>query len=229
MCIIKKESVVTDSAKQNIINLLKEEGLSEEQIGHIQFFPRTFENPRGLNEIINDVSRISIDTDNWDENIPKNIHIGKLTDNAAKGKQSQIWGMMMQKHAFLYLKKNLQDQGWMLKEGQTIDNKEYDCIGWEGKKSEVNHPDLAIEMYFPLPIKRNLQFPYIIRKTRAMRVKLKLLTAKHKYVLVGVPQNMRISFLEIFHSDMKLIFQRHKFRKFNVVKQAKLRAKYNNK
>ena len=72
-----------------------------------------------------------------------------MTDDAAKGKQSQIWGMMMQKHAFLYLKKNLQDQGWMLKEGQTIDNKEYDCIGWEGKKSEVNHPDLAIEMYFP--------------------------------------------------------------------------------
>ena len=51
------------------------------------------------------------------------------------------------------LKQKLQNYGWKLQEGQIIDDKEYDCIGWQAKKNDFQHIDLAIEMYFPLPKK----------------------------------------------------------------------------
>ena len=57
----------------------------------------------------------------------------------------------MAKTSLSILKQKLQNYGWKLQEGQIIDDKEYDCIGWQAKKNDFQHIDLAIEMYFPLP------------------------------------------------------------------------------
>ena len=67
--------------------------------------------------------------------------------------------------------------------------------------------------------------PHVIAQTRKMREKLKGIDAKYKYVLVGVPQNKTIITLEIVHSDMKTVFQRHKFGKIELVKQTVLSLK----
>lgn len=98
------ESTFPDGAiRDNIIRLLKEEGFGEEQIGRLQFSRRIVEeNPHGLNEIIFDITGVSVDSDNWDESIPKNMYLGRMIDSSAKGKVSEIWGMMWQKQAYLY-------------------------------------------------------------------------------------------------------------------------------
>lgn len=223
-----EETFPNSANRDKIINLLKAEGLmTTEQIAQLHFSRRAICNPQGLNEIIHDVSGVSVGNDDWDKSFPKNMHMGRLTDKQAKGKKNQMWGMMLQRQAFLYLKEKLKDNGWKLKEGHLIDEEEYDCVGWYRKKVDVNNLDLAIEMYFPLPQKEEkYEFQYIVEKTRRMREKLKKVNARYKYLLIGVPQNKRIEWTEISHSDMKLVLQRHKFGQLKTVKQTKLKFEY---
>ena len=210
-----------DDAKQNIINLLREEGLNDDYIGHLPLIERNFKNPRSLNEIIFDIQGLVIHDDDWDKNIDSHMHMGKLKDCSAGGKVRQIWGALLHEQAFLYLKEKLKGFGWKLKYGQEIDGKEYDCLGWKGKIKDAQHPDLAIEMYFPLPprTKGSNELPYIAKHPREMREKLRKINAKHKYVLIGVPRNKIVKTLEIAHPDMKVVYQRHRFGKIALVKQ----------
>ena len=190
------------------------------------FIRRSFKNPRGLNEIIFEIAGCVVNADDWDENIHLHMYMGKLKDYSAKRKVRQIWGTLLHKQAFLYLKEKLKDFGWKLKYGQEINGKEYDCLGWKGKIKDTQHPDLVIEMHFPLPKSGgSYELPYVIKQTRKMREKLKRIDAKHKYILVGVPQHKTITTLEIAHSDMKIVYQRHKFGKIELVKQRVL-SKY---
>lgn len=192
------------------------------------FIRRSFQNPRGLNEIIFEVTGCILDTDDWDKNIPAYLHMGKLEDNKVKGRISQLWGTTLEKYAFLYLKDKLKGSGWKLKRGQKVNGKEYDCLGWKGKIKDVKNPDLAIEMHFPKPDdKDSYELPFAIEKTRQMCEKLRKIDAKHRYVLLGVPQGKTITALEIVHSDMKTdvktVYQRYKFGAFKIFKQRALR------
>ena len=199
--------------------------MSEEQIDHLPLIRRSFKNPRGLNEIIFEIAGFVVNTDDWDENIHSHMHIGKLRDYSAKRKVRQIWGTLLHQRAFLYLKEKLKGSGWKLKFGQEIDGKEYDCLGWKGKIKDAQHPDLAIEMHFPLPKSGvTYELPLVMGQTMKMREKLKRIGAKHKYILIGVPQNKVITTLEIspraiVHPDMKVVYQRYKFGKIVLTKQ----------
>jgi hypothetical protein len=226
-----KETPLTDALRQNIINLLEEEGLNEEQINHLPLIRRSFKNPRGLNEIIFEIAGLVVHTDNWDKNIHSHMHIGKLRDYSAKRKVRQMWGTLLHQRAFLYLKERLKSSGWKLKYGQVIDGKEYDCLGWKGKIKDAQHPDLAIEMHFPLPKSgASYELPLVMEQTRKMRERLKRIDAKYKYILIGVPQNKVITTLEIspraiVHPDMKVVYQRYKFGKIVLTKQRVLSHK----
>src|SRR4030067_620803 len=107
-----------------------------------------------------------------------------------------------------------------------INDEEYDCIGWLGKKRGLQDLDLAIEIYFPKPQNDNetYELPFAVEKTRRMREKLRKLNAKRKYILIGVPPNKVITTTEIVHLDMKTVYQRHKFGKMRMVKQTKLKV-----
>jgi hypothetical protein len=215
-----KEIPLDDKARQDIIHRLKEEGFREEQISNMLFVRRSFVNPRGLNEIIFEVAGLVIDTDDWDKNVPTHTHMGKLKDDDAKGKASQLWGTTLEEHAFLYLKEKLEGSGWKLKRGQIVNGKEYDCLGWEGRIMDIQHPDLAVEMYFPKPQDEDrYELPSSVEKTRGMRERLKRIGARHKYVLIGITQNKAITTLEMVHSDMKAVYQRHKFGKIQLEKR----------
>ncbi|MFX0093726.1 MAG: hypothetical protein ACFFBD_18385, partial [Candidatus Hodarchaeota archaeon] len=147
-------------------------------------------------------------------------YLGKLTDYSAKRKTRQIWGTLFHKEAFLYLKKNLKGFGWKLKYGQMIDGKEYDCIGWIQKTADVHHLDLAIEMHFPMPKKgEKYELSHVIEQTREMVEKLRLLNAKHKFILIGIPPNMTADIIGIAHSDIKMMFQRYKLKRKRWLKQ----------
>jgi hypothetical protein len=188
------------------------------------FIRRSFQNPRGLNEIIFETTGCIVNTDDWDKNVPAHIHMGKLKDSEVKGRISQLWGTMLEKYAFLYLKDKLKGSGWKLKRGQKISGKEYDCLGWKGKIKDAEHPDLAIEMHFPKPDDEDrYDLPFVVEKTRRMREKLRKIDAKYKYALLGVPQGKILTTLEIVHSDMKTVYQRYRFGDFKILKQQVLR------
>jgi hypothetical protein len=213
---------LSETLRQTLLEKLKAEGkVPEEKIQDLHFIRRTVsENPQGLNEIIFQLTGCVINTDDWDQKIPNYQHMGKLTDYSAKRKTRQMWGTMFHKEAFLYLRENLKGFGWKLVYGQMIDGKEYDCIGWKGKKRDVHHPDLAIEMHFPIPKKgQSYEFPHVVEQTRKMRQKLRLLDAKHKFILIGIPPKMRANFIEIAHSDMKMVFQRYRLTGIKWLKQ----------
>jgi hypothetical protein len=211
-----------EALRQTILEKLKAEGkVPEEKIQHLHFIRRTVsENPQGLNEIIFQLTGCVIETDDWDQKIPNYWHIGKYTDYSAKRKTRQMWGTMFHEEAFLYLKKNLKGFGWNLKYGQIIDGKEYDCIGWKGKICDVHHPDLAIEMHFPMPKKgESYELSHVIEQARKMMEKLRLLKAKHKFILIGIPTNMTADIFGIAHSEVKMMFQRYKLRRLKWLKQ----------
>jgi hypothetical protein len=191
--------------------------LSNEHIEHLQFIKRSYTNPAGLNEIIFDITGYIVKDDDWDKSIQLHTYIGKLKNGAAKRKVRQTWGTILHEQAFLYLKEKLKSFGWKLKYGQEIGGKEYDCLGWKGKIE--GNPDLAVEMHFPIPKKESYELPFVKNQTWKMRKKLREINARYKYVLIGVPPNRTVTTLEIAHSDMKVVYQRHKFGEIKVVKQ----------
>lgn len=210
-----------DRTRENIVNLLKEEGLSDHFIERLRLTERSFKNPHGLNKILFDVQGLIIGDDDWDKKIPRSMYIGKLEDSQARGRMRQLWGTILQKQAFLYLKKRLAPSGWKLKSGLKLNGREYDCLGWKKESTCKHDPDLAIEMYFPRPpqarVNENLQ--YIAEHPREMVEKLRKINAKHKYILIGVPQNKIITTLEIPQSDVNVVYQRHRFDKIVLAKQ----------
>ena len=146
-----KEIHLAEVDRQKMIQLFKEEGLTNEQIANLPMTWRRVENPRGLNEIIFEVSGRKVDSDSWDKDIPKNWYIGRWKAGSAKRKMQELWGKIMQQNAFEYLRSNLMDSGWLLKNGEKIDGIEFDCLGWYREHEQNQNPDLAIEMTFPIP------------------------------------------------------------------------------
>lgn len=160
-----KEAPLPDDVRQNIINLLKEEGFTEEQIDHLSLIRQSFKNPRGLNEIMFEVAGCVINTDDWDANIHANTYIGKMTDYSANRKLREMWGNLLHEQAFRYLKENLENFGWEMKYGQIIDRREYDCIGWKGK---IRQEDVALvfaaQMQKGFTSKQKRQFNAMLEK-----------------------------------------------------------------
>jgi hypothetical protein len=215
-----KQIQLAEADRQNMIQLFKEEGLTDEQIANLPMASRRVENPRGLNEIIFEVSGRKIEGDFWDKDVPKYTYIGRWKSGSAKRKSQEFWGKMMEQYAFEYLRNNLQDSGWLLKRGEEIDGREYDCLGWYRKNEQNQNPDLAIEMTFPIPkSSADYSFHFLTGRIRQYRRKLKLLNAKYKYILIGVSRNKVITFLEIRHSDMKLKLQGHRFENLKLEKR----------
>ena len=214
-----KEIHLAEADRQHMINQFKEEGLTDEQIRNLIMTWRRAENPRGLNEIIFEVSGKILNDDSWDKNLHFNSYIGKLKTGSANRMMEQIWGKTMEQCAFQYLQDNLKDSGWILKNGEKIHEKEFDCLGWFGEIKDYQNPELAIEMTFPIP-KEGKKFFFLPDRLKNYRVKLKLLKAKYSYVLVGVPRNKTVTFLELPHSDMKLKFQGHKFENVKLIKRS---------
>lgn len=220
---VRVSQLPKDVAHQIIITL-KDEGLSDNYIENLLFVEQKLENPRGLNQIIFDIQGLEIQEDDWDNNINTNVYMGKMKDFQANGKMRQMWGALMQKEAVLYLEKKLEGSGWKLQSGRIIDGREYDCLGWKGKLADNQHPDLAIEMFFPIPRRTSSIYnipSYFVEHTRQMREKLRKINARHKYVLIGVPQNKTVKTLEIQHPDMQVVYQRHKFGELGLVKRPK--------
>ncbi len=218
-----KEIQLPEAERQRMIKQFKEEGFTDEQIGNLSMRLRSLEKQNGLNEIIFEVSDRIIKDDSWDIDLHINSHIGTLKDGEAKRKVQQIWGKeLMEKNAFQYLKDQLKDSGWILKNGEMINGKEYDCLGWYLEIKDIQHPDLAIEMTFPMPKQgEKYSLPFLEERARYMREKLKLLDAWYRCILIGIPPNKTANFLEIGHADMRLKFQRHKFGKINLMKKPK--------
>jgi hypothetical protein len=203
---------------------LGEEGFDKEQIRRMGFIERVIpSNPTGLNEILFELEKLVIKTDDWDKSSDLDNELGRMSDYSAKRKVRQMWGTILHKKAFQYLQEKLEDSGWKLKYGQMIDGKEYDCIGWKGKKPDVQHLDLAIEMHFPMPKEgESCEFPYVVEQTRKMREKLKRINSKLKFLLVGFQPNKRITTLEIAHTEMKIFYQRYKYGHIKLLKQRRL-------
>jgi hypothetical protein len=214
-----KEIHLAEADRQRMIKQFKEEGLTDEEISNLIMTWRHVENPRGLNEIIFEVSGRTLRDDSWDKDLHINSYIGRRKTGSANRMMEQMWGKMMEQCAFQYLEDNLKDSGWLLKNGEKIHGKEFDCLGWRGEIKDCQNPDLAIEMTFPIP-KEGEEFFFLPDRIKKYRVKLKLLKAKYNYILIGVSRNKTVTFLEIPHSDMTLKFQGHKFKNVKLIKRS---------
>lgn len=172
-----------------------------------------------MNEILSDILDHVADGD-WDKDIPSEIYIGKLRKEQVKGRTSQLWGKILEKHACSYLREKLKDFGWILKQGEIIAGKEFDCVGWREESKDKQSPDLAIEMHFPIPRpQQSYEFKYIRKQTDIMVRKLENITAKHKYILIGVPRNRTITVVEAPHPDVKVVYQEYRFTKTETQKK----------
>jgi len=181
-----------------------------------------FTNPQGLNLILSEVLGYSVEGD-WDKDVPTTKHVGAIKKEEAqkqlKGRIPQVWGDMLHQHAFSYINQKL--QGWTVLFCAKIKGKEYDCIGWEGKRRDITDLDLAIEMTFLSPEVRN-EVKFIQDKTNEMAQKLDIINAKRKYILIGVPPNRKITVRYHFpYQNIKVAFQEHKFGKQKIEKRLK--------
>lgn len=172
---------------------------------------RKFRNPQGLNEILSELLGHPVNGD-WDADIPSEIYIGRIEKGEYKGATSQQWGRIMEKYACSYLATHLEASGWKLHRGEKINGKEYDCVGWKGEHENNQQPDLAIEMYFPLPQQAETYLlTYIAKQTDKMVRRLEQVEAKHRYIVIGVPPNKRIETIEAPHPVIRVLFQEYKF------------------
>ena len=180
-----------------------------------------YRNPQGLNEILSEILGHPVHGD-WDRDIPSEVYIGKLKKEKVKGRTSQVWGSILEKHAYSYLRQKLKDSEWTLLGGEEIGGKEYDCLGWKGKPRDKQSPDLAIEMYFPIPKEEETyKFQHISKQTAKMVQKLEKINAKYKYVVIGVPHDSDITTIERLHPDIKVVCQEHRFKKTKIEKRTK--------
>ena len=182
---------------------------------------KRFRNPQGLNEILSEILGHPVRGD-WDSDIPSEVYVGKWKKEQIKGKTAQQWGDMLEKYACSYLTKKLKGSGWTLLHGKEIGGKEYDCLGWKGKPRDKQTLDLAIEMYFPIPKKeQKYEFEYVRKQTDKMVRKLEKISAKSKYILIGVPHDSEITTRELLRPDIKVVHQEYKFKKVRLEKRKK--------
>jgi hypothetical protein len=174
---------------------------------------RELRNPQGLNEILSEILGHRV-TGDWDKSIPSQVYLGKLKKEQYKGRTSQIWGNLLEKYAFLYLAKELEESGWKLYRGEKIGGMEYDCLGWKGELKNKRSSDLAIELYFPIPKnEQSYEFEYIQKKTDKMVRRLEKINAKQKYILLGVPRDRTITVVERPRPDIRVVYQEYRFTK----------------
>jgi hypothetical protein len=174
---------------------------------------RKFKNPQGLNKILSDIIGRSVHGD-WDKDVPSEVYIGKLKKEQLEGRTSQEWGDLLEEYAFLYLKEKLRNSGWVLRRREKIGEKEFDCVGWKGEPEGKQSPDLAIEIYFSYPQPQDSYYlKHIKGKTNDMVQRLETISAKHKYVLIGIPHDKMLTSTEQPRRDIKVVYQEYRFRK----------------
>lgn len=176
-------------------------------------------NPQGLDEILTKLLGYQVSGD-WDKDIPSNAYVGAIKkENVTKilpGKIGATWGELMEKYAAIYLQRNFEKNGWIVKTKQKENGFEYDLLGWEKQKTQT--PDLHVEFHFPQP----KQFPYHLdldeKATYDMK-KLERKGAKNKYLVIGIPCNTEIQIEMSKNPPIEIKLQEYKFRKTAIEKR----------
>jgi hypothetical protein len=127
----------------------------------------------------------------------------------------------MERHAFLYLKKQLEKSGWRLFNRKSIGGYCYDCIAWKTEDC-TGPPDLAVEMYFSIPKQGKYELNHIGSKTSDMVERLESIDARSKWIVIGVPHNSSIEVKERPRPDINIVYQEYKIKRLQVKKRTAL-------